>query len=78
MADWVSQLVIEELLDVAPELRNDFIPLAEAAVAENLKWYPSVVEKLEKGMEADTKPKPLEEYVGTYRDPSTSSRSTWC
>jgi hypothetical protein len=68
VADWVGQLVIEELLDVTPNLRNDFIPLAEAAVAENLKWYPSVVEELEKGKKAGTSPMPLEQYVGTYWD----------
>ena len=68
VADWVGQLVIEELLDVAPDLRNDFVALAEEAVAENLKWYPSVVEDLKQNQKTGTSSKPLEQYVGTYWD----------
>ncbi|KAJ3493114.1 hypothetical protein NLG97_g4945 [Lecanicillium saksenae] len=68
VADWVGQLVIEELLEVAPDLKNDFVSLAEKAVAKNLAWYSSVVEDLKKGQKSGTSPKPLEQYVGTYWD----------
>lgn len=68
VADWVGQLIIEELLDVAKESRNDFVSLAQAAVAENLKWYSSVADELEKGKTSGASPKPLEEYLGTYWD----------
>ncbi|KAF5252687.1 hypothetical protein FANTH_2314 [Fusarium anthophilum] len=49
-ADWIGQLIIEEIVNGPPELRTDFVGLAEAAVAENLKWYPRVVDELEKEM----------------------------
>ncbi|KAF5969731.1 putative d-aminoacylase [Fusarium bulbicola] len=67
-ADWIGQLIIEEIVNGPSELRTDFVGLAEAAVAENLKWYPRVVDELEKGKKAGTSPKPLTEYVGTYWD----------
>lgn len=67
-ADWIGQLIIEEIVNVPSELRTKFIGLAEAAVTENLKWYPRVVDELEKGRKAGTSPKPLTEYVGTYWD----------
>ncbi|KAF5966688.1 hypothetical protein FCOIX_12394 [Fusarium coicis] len=50
------------------ELRTDFVGLAEAAVIKNLKWYPRVVDELEKGRKAGTLPKPLTEYAGNYWD----------
>jgi CubicO group peptidase (beta-lactamase class C family) len=37
-ADWIGQLIIEEIVNVPSELRTYFTGLAEAAVAENLKW----------------------------------------
>ncbi|KAM0248984.1 hypothetical protein ACHAP5_003193 [Fusarium lateritium] len=67
-ADWIGQLIIEELLEVSSDLKNDFVNLAEAAVAENLKWYTWVLDELEKGQKSGTSPKSLEEYVGTYWD----------
>ncbi|QGI66470.1 hypothetical protein CEK26_010427 [Fusarium fujikuroi] len=67
-ADWIGQLIIEEIVKVLSELRIDFIGLAEAAVTENLKWYPRVLDELEKGRKAGTSPRPLTEYVGTYWD----------
>ncbi|KAF4440357.1 putative D-aminoacylase [Fusarium austroafricanum] len=36
-ADWIGQLIIEELVGVPSHLKNDFVHLAEAAVAKNLK-----------------------------------------
>lgn len=67
-ADWIGQLVIEELLEVSSDLKNDFVTLAEVTVAQNLKWYTWVLDELEKGQKSGTFPKALEEYVGTYWD----------
>ncbi|RBA15496.1 hypothetical protein BFJ72_g3455 [Fusarium proliferatum] len=67
-ADWIGQLIIEEIANVPSELRTDFIGLAEAAITENLKWYTRVLDELEKGRKAGTSPRPLTEYVGTYWD----------
>ncbi|SCV36355.1 uncharacterized protein FFB14_06053 [Fusarium fujikuroi] len=67
-ADWIGQLIIVEIVNAPSELRIDFIGLAEAAVTENLKWYPRVLDELEKGRKAGTSPRPLTEYVGTYWD----------
>ncbi|SCO48032.1 uncharacterized protein FFMR_08941 [Fusarium fujikuroi] len=64
----IGQLIIEEIVNASSELRIDFIGLAEAAVTENLKWYPRVLDELEKGRKAGTSPRPLTEYVGTYWD----------
>lgn len=64
--DWVAQLVLEELLEVP--YRNDYLTAAKMSVAENAKWYSSTVEELTKNRKADTSPKNLEDYVGTYWD----------
>ncbi len=68
VADWVGQLVIEELINVTSDLRNDFVSLAEKAVTKNLEWHSSVVEDLKKHQKSGTLPKPFEQYVGTYWD----------
>ncbi|KAF5557756.1 d-aminoacylase [Fusarium napiforme] len=65
-ADWMGQLIIEDIVNVPSKLRTDFVRVAEATVAENLKWYLRVVDELEKGRKAGTLPKPFAEYVGTY------------
>jgi len=64
--DWVAQLVLEELLEV-PD-RNDYVAAAKTSVAENAKWYSSTAEELTKNRKADTSPKNLEDYTGTYWD----------
>ncbi|WZH45529.1 putative D-aminoacylase [Fusarium acuminatum] len=53
---------------VSSDLKNDFVTLAEVAVAQNLKWYTWVLDELEKDQKSGTSPKALEEYVGTYWD----------
>ena len=64
--DWVGQLLLEELLAV-PE-RNDYIKAAESSVAENAKWFPTIMEELEKTQKKGPVPRNLEEYTGTYWD----------
>ena len=67
-ADWVGHLVLEELLGVPGHQRNDYPSLAEAAVKENLKWYPALTKELDEGRKGGAPPRPLEEYTGTYWD----------
>lgn len=64
--DWVAQLVFEELFEV-PD-RNDYVAAAKMSFAENAKWYSSTIEELTKNRKADTSPKNLEDYTGTYWD----------
>ncbi|RBR10896.1 hypothetical protein FVER53590_01581 [Fusarium verticillioides] len=45
-ADWIGQMIIEEIVNVPSELKPGFVGMAEATVAENLKWYPLVVDEL--------------------------------
>ncbi|KAJ5199240.1 hypothetical protein N7491_000204 [Penicillium cf. griseofulvum] len=66
--DWVGQLLLEELLEVPKSEKNDYIEAAHTSVAENLKWYPALVEELSEARKNGTSPRALEEYVGTYWD----------
>ncbi|KAF5572545.1 penicillin-binding protein [Fusarium pseudoanthophilum] len=43
-ADWIGQLIIEDIVNVPSELRTDFIGLAQAAVAKNLKCHSQIVD----------------------------------
>ncbi len=63
---WVAQHVLEELLEV-PD-RNDYVAAAKTSVAESVNWYSSTIEELTKNCKADTSPKNLEDYTGTYWD----------
>ena len=60
--DWISQLLLEALLD-APE-RNDFVDLARRTSANALSHYPPIIEKLAKEQQKGTKMRPLEHYCG--------------
>lgn len=66
--DWVGQLVLEEVLEVPQFERNDYIRAAETSRAENLKWYPDLIELLAKNQTLGTSPRSLDDYVGTYWD----------
>lgn len=68
VADWVGQLVLEEILGVPQSARPDIISLAKTTIAENLKWYPDIISQLEKERKNGTSPKELHHYVGTYWD----------
>ena len=65
-ADWIAQLVLEELLDT-PD-RNDYVKAAETSVAENAKWYTSTIKELEAEKKDNASARPLQEYVGIYWD----------
>ena len=62
--DWISQLLLEALLD-APE-RNDFVDLAKRTSANALAHYPPTIEKLAKEQQKETKVRPLEDYCGRF------------
>ncbi|KAI8633860.1 beta-lactamase/transpeptidase-like protein [Xylariaceae sp. FL1651] len=64
-ADWVMQLVIEQLLD-APQ-RNDYIAAATISTASTLRWYEDTMQCLRAEPREGKPPRPLEEYVGTYK-----------
>lgn len=65
--DWVSQMVLEQLLDTPSSERIEFSAYAEKSIAINLGWYDRIVNSLGQGRPRDTKlPWPLESYVGTY------------
>jgi hypothetical protein len=64
--DWVGQLVLEELLEVPESERNDYVKAAHTSVAENLKWYPELVNELGEARKNATSSRALEEYVGIY------------
>ncbi len=66
--DWVGQLVLEEFLAIPLSQRNDFIKAAEISAAENLKWYPALIQELEQAQKNGTSPRNLENYIGTYWD----------
>ena len=62
--DWVSQLLIEALLD-APE-RNDFVELAERTSANALTHHQPTIDKLASERVEGTSHKPLDAYCGRY------------
>ncbi|KAF4417574.1 Zn(II)2Cys6 transcriptional activator [Fusarium acutatum] len=67
--DWVSQMVLEEIMDVPIKDRTDFIAYAKTSIAINLGWYDRVVQGLTQGQPRTIKPhRPLESYKGRYVD----------
>ncbi|KAI9715196.1 MAG: hypothetical protein M1828_001022 [Chrysothrix sp. TS-e1954] len=66
--DWVGQLVLEGILDVPQQDRNDYIKAANISAAENLKWYPKLTEQLKQEQKSGTLAKDLTKYVGIYWD----------
>ena len=64
----MGQLVLEEFLGVPQSERNEFISAAEVSAAENLKWYPSLIQELEKSRKNVTSARDPKSYVGTYWD----------
>lgn len=68
VADWIGQLVLEEVLNVPQSARPDLVKFAEMTISENLRWYPAVTKELEEGRINGTNPRELQQYVGTYWD----------
>lgn len=68
VADWVGQLVLQELLNVPGTHKANIMDLAKTTVAGNLEWYPREVEHLKKKCRFWNPSDDLEDYVGTYWD----------
>lgn len=71
--DWVSQMILEELIGVPPCDRVDFWHYAEVSVATNLLWYERLVGSLKQELEEAGTMDPHKElslYEGTYVDAS--------
>ena len=68
VADWVGQLVLEAVLDVPKDQRNDYISAAETSRATTAKWYATITEELLREQKNGTSPRDLQDYVGTYWD----------
>ncbi|KAF2010510.1 beta-lactamase/transpeptidase-like protein [Aaosphaeria arxii CBS 175.79] len=68
--DWVGQLVLEAILDVPKDQRNDYVKATETSRATTEKWYATTTEELFREKKNDTSPRDLKEYVGTYWDPA--------
>ena len=69
--DWVSQMVLEQLLDVPSSSRIDFSAYAKKSIASNLGWYDRIVRGLNQRRPRVTEPpRSLISYVGTYVDES--------
>ncbi|VUC29535.1 unnamed protein product [Clonostachys rosea] len=62
--DWVSQLLIETLVD-SPE-RNDYVELAQRTSANALTHHQLTIDRLAREQEKETNIKPLDVYCGRY------------
>jgi hypothetical protein len=62
--DWISQLILEALLD-SPE-RNDFVKLAKITAANALSHHQPTIDRLAAEKEEGTTYLPLEKYCGRY------------
>lgn len=67
---WVGQLVLEAVLDVTKDQRNDHISAAETSWASTEIWYGTTTEELLREQKNGTSPRDLQDDVGTYWDPA--------
>jgi hypothetical protein len=58
--------VLEEILEVPQDERNDYIEAARTSAAQTLKWYPTVTAKVSRTQKHNTSAKNLALYTGTY------------
>lgn len=63
-ADWIGQLVLEEVLEV-PD-RNDYIQAAKTSAAKTLEWYSTITAELHNDRKHNTSVKDLNAYTGTF------------
>jgi CubicO group peptidase (beta-lactamase class C family) len=66
--DWIAQLILEEVLAVPKEKRNDFLHYAEISAQTALKWHSDTSRALQQARKSGTSPRPLQDYVRTYWD----------
>jgi hypothetical protein len=60
--------VLEEILEVPQDKRNDYVEAARTSAAQTLKWYPTVKGQLSRTRKHNTSAKNLEAYTGTHRN----------
>jgi hypothetical protein len=58
--------VLEEILEVPQDKRNDYKEAARTSAAQTLKWYPTVIAELSRTRKHNTSAKDLEIYTGIY------------
>ena len=63
-ADWLSQLLLETLIDC--EEKNDYVELARQSVDVSERMIRDLLRILEQGREPNTQPRDLEDYAGRY------------
>jgi hypothetical protein len=61
-------MVLEELLEVPPLARNNYLAAARTSAATSLQWYPNLVNQLQRDQKKGTYPRALDAYTGTYWD----------
>jgi len=66
MADWSIQLITQTLFDFP--VKHDYFDWVRRTVDKELEWYPNTKSALEDRKAHGTKPRPLEQYVGEYRN----------
>lgn len=65
-ADCITQLLLETLLDVPLANRIDYVALAKESADAQVRKFPGMREKFERGREVGTEAKALEVYTGRY------------
>lgn len=69
--DWVSQMVLEQLLEVPSHHQIDFIKYAANAIRINLNWYSVISQALSDGLPTIVRlPTDWAEFTGNYVDAS--------
>lgn len=63
-ADWIGQLILEEILDV--EKKTDFAQLAEASKSKYLKNFAEAEQRMNNTKKPDSPRRPLNDYAGDY------------
>ena len=63
-ADWLGQLYLEAYLGVIK--KNDYLALAKETAANALKWYPRLVDELERTRIPNTRSREYADYTGTF------------
>jgi len=67
MVDWCIQLITQTLFDDFP-VKHDYFDWVRRTVDKELKWLSNTKSALEDRKSHGTKPRPLEQYVGGYRN----------
>lgn len=64
-ADWVGQMLLEAVLNVPEQSKNDYVKITEDTVNNALAWFEPLYKTLREGRTSEA-PRSLEEYTGSY------------